>query len=69
MVGIFSKCQCLLIKTFSIGSMSSGRLYANLTSKVGWEGFPSYAEAFVNIFLERFLVEATPLILGCGACL
>ena len=42
-------------KTFSIGSMRSGRLYADLTSEVGWEGFPSYAEAFVNMFFGEIV--------------
>ncbi|MET0774906.1 MAG: DUF3630 family protein [Pseudomonas mandelii] len=42
-------------EVFSIGSMSSGRLYADLTSDVGWEGFPNYAEEFVNMFSGRIV--------------
>jgi len=35
---------------FSVGRMKSGRLYVELNSKVGWEGFPGYAEEFVRLF-------------------
>ena len=37
-------------KVFSLGRMRSGRLYVELTSDVGWEGFPNYAEEFVKLF-------------------
>lgn len=42
-------------KAFVIGRMSSGRLYAELTSEIGWEGFPDYAEKFVNMFSGRIV--------------
>lgn len=37
-------------KVFSLGRMKNERLYAELNSDVGWEGFPEYAEEFVNLF-------------------
>lgn len=40
-------------KSLFVGRMSSGRLYIELTSAVGWEGFPGYAEEFVSIFSGR----------------
>ncbi|AZE97661.1 hypothetical protein C4J95_0166 [Pseudomonas orientalis] len=42
-------------KVFSLGRMRSGRLYAELTSDVGWEGFPSYAEEFVKLFSGKII--------------
>ncbi|WP_428555635.1 DUF3630 family protein [Pseudomonas edaphica] len=37
-------------KVFALGRMKSGRLYVELLSDVGWEGFPNYAEEFVKLF-------------------
>nr|WP_314494219.1 DUF3630 family protein [uncultured Pseudomonas sp.] len=37
-------------KLFSLGRMKNERLYAELNSDVGWEGFPKYAEEFVKLF-------------------
>lgn len=42
-------------KVFSLGRMRSGRLYAELTSDVGWEGLPSYAEEFVKLFSGKII--------------
>lgn len=36
-------------KVFSIGRMTSGRLFLELTSDIGWEGFPNYAQEFVKL--------------------
>ncbi|VVP60963.1 DUF3630 family protein [Pseudomonas fluorescens] len=35
---------------YSIGRMKSGKLYVELISDVGWEGFPDYAEEFIKQF-------------------
>lgn len=43
-------------KDLALGRMSSGRLYLELTTSVGWEGFPSYAEALVK-FLSGAVVS------------
>lgn len=37
-------------KVYALGRMKSGRLYAELISDVGWEGFPNYAEEFIKLF-------------------
>ncbi|MCV4344081.1 DUF3630 family protein [Pseudomonas capsici] len=42
-------------KVFSLGRMSSGRLYVELTSDVSWEGFPNYAEEFVKLFSGKII--------------
>ena len=35
---------------YALGRMKSGRLYAELISDVGWEGFPNYVEEFIKLF-------------------
>ena len=35
---------------YALGRMKSGRLYVELISDVGWEGFPDYAEEFIKLF-------------------
>ena len=42
-------------EAFFVGNMKSGRLYMDLTSTVGWEGFPSYAEEFVKLLSGEIL--------------
>jgi hypothetical protein len=42
-------------KVFALGRMRSGRLYAELTSDVGWEGFPDYVEEFVKLFSGKII--------------
>lgn len=42
-------------KVFSLGRMKSGRLYVELTSDVGWDGFPNYANEFVKLFSGRII--------------
>lgn len=42
-------------KVFALGRMRSGRLYVELTSDVGWEGFPNYAEEFVKLFSGKII--------------
>lgn len=42
-------------KVFSLGRMKSGRLYVELTSDVGWEGFPNYVGEFVKLFSGRVI--------------